>query len=168
MSYKWIHPPIKLVDSVGRPGPGLCVQDDLNQAAVTLFTFHIPEEDRRMYGFDFSEEALARDQAAAEEGDEVEEVEQIYGFFIGGDTSGYSDTKRDPIADPLPNDVFVSMKGGVYLPIGQHSQGSHHPGDWLISIEDYEAISRGIYTPAVYTCDTVREWDPHKQIRSWR
>lgn len=156
----WIYPPIKLVTEYdpSLPRERQCVQDDLNQASVTLFSFHIPEEDRRMYGFDFSEEALARDQVAAEEGDEVEEVEQVYGFFISRDAN---------LSDPQPADVFVSMQGGVYLPIGQHSQGSHHPGDWLISVEDYQRISAGIYTPAVYTCASVREWDPHKQIRSW-
>lgn len=146
MTYQWIHPPIKLVDGVGRPGPGLCVQDDLNQASVLLQSEHVPDEDHRMYALE-----------AYKPGEDIEEV---HGFFLSRDAD---------LSDPQPADVFVSMKdNSVYLPIGQHSSGSHHPGDWLISIEDYEAISRGLYTPAVYTCAAVRDWDPHKQIRSWR
>lgn len=156
MSYKWIHPPIKFTgfdsDDALKPEEQ-CVQDDINQAAVGLGIQDIPEEDHKMYDLNAFEE------------DEV--VETIYGFFLSGDASSYGGGGRNTLDDPLPQDVYVAVSDGVYLPIGQHSNGTYNPGDYLISIEDYEAISSRIYTPATYTCAPVRQWDPHKQIRSW-
>ncbi len=72
---------------------------------------------------------------------------------------------------PRPADIFVASLGpgreypSVYYPEGQHAGGHANTGDYLISIEDYETISRGIYTPATYTCEVVRTWDPHKTLR---
>ena len=161
MAYKWKYPPIKFIgleDSQG--GSAVCNQDDLNQAEVMLRASDIPEESRRMYDDEFFTDGVL----ALEDGDQPD-VEIVQGFFIAADAD---------LSDPSPAEVFVYSTGpereapGVYLPIGQHADGSYHPGDYLISIEDYLAISAGIYTPEVYVCSMVREWDPYKQIASWR
>ena len=161
MSYQWRFPPIKFVgfeDSHGNPE--VVNQDDLNQAEVMLRAEDIPEESRKMYDDEFFTEGVL----GLEDGDQPD-VETIGGFFIAADAD---------LSDPCASEVFVYSTGpereapGVYLPVGQHADGSYHPGDYLISIEDYLAISAGIYTPEVYICDVVREWDPYKQIRSWK
>ncbi len=145
MTYKWIHPPLKLVEEYDETLPFdlQITQDDLNQASVHLRNGDIVGEDRKMYELSAFEEE--------------EDVEEVIGFFLAGDTD---------LTNPRAADVFVAMRDySVYAPIGQHAQGEPQHSDYLISIEDYEAISRGIYTPAVYTCEVVRTWDPHKSLR---
>lgn len=170
--YKWIHPPLLIVEDIDETLPTelQITQDDLNQTEVPIYSFDVPEEDRKMYADELFDD-MEGDAEALEEGEDVEPVEYVVGFFLSGDASGYSTDGRNTLTDPQPQDIFVYSTGyereapSVYAPIGQHSDGSHHPGDYLISIEDYLAISAGIYTPAVYTCQVVRDWDPHKMLR---
>lgn len=162
-NYKWIHPPLLIVEDIDETLPTelQITQDDLNQTEVPIYSFDVPEEDRKMYADELFDD-MEGDAEALEEGEDVEPVEYVVGFFLSGDAD---------LNHPGPGDIFVYSTGyereapSVYLPYGQHSDGSHHPGDYLISIEDYRAISAGIYTPTVYTCQVVRDWDPHKMLR---
>lgn len=159
--HKWIHPPLKLVEEINPSDPHEISQDDLNQSEVNLYSFDIPEEDRRFYADDLFKD-MEGDREAHEEGEDLEPVDTIVGFFLAGDAD---------LSDPGSADIFVHSLGpereypSVYAPVGQHADGWPQPGDYLISIEDYLAISKGLYTPAVYTCEVVRDWDPHKSLR---
>lgn len=173
MTYRWIHPPLKYVKEYeeGIPQELQIVDDDIGQNSLCIKAFDVPKKDRQMFSLHGEPESyFEEEKRKSDEGEETEDLMTHYGFWVSGDTSTYSQEPRDPLKEPGANDVFVSMYddfngSGVYLPVGQHSSGSHHYGDYLISIEDYEAISEGIYTPATYTCDVVREWDLSKMLR---
>lgn len=147
--YDWKKPPIQLTemlfDSLQANGYFPEIVEDESGHTVAVSSLGSEEID----------EYLAKEES----GDR--EFTPMYGCFI----------HEDDIADPTPAAIVILMGGhSCYSPDGQHSEYSY---DWalsgnmyMISYEDYKAISGNLYTPKGYR-DAIAAQDPYEPLHNW-